>query len=570
MFSRVLNYLGLSLALAYVLSFPLVLNAQVVAAIEKGPLVYSVPKWNVFFGYSFLSPSGTVSTPFPKNTFVVASYHTVAAGGDFSGSYFFTRHVGVQVEVGLHEWGVQHATYQGPYGTEGNNDGFTTVASGLVFRAPKGAFTPFIHMLGGEALVDGPTQNPFTWGPDVTAGAGLDYVLPWFHHRFAYRLFQADYEYMHVDFGAREWGGVASINAARLSTGFVFPASANAPLSVILVCSANPTSIYPGDPLTVTSDAGNLRPKANVIYTWSGLNVKGEGATVSAADTTLLSPGNYRVLCGVKEGKVGKEGLRLGESAEATADFVVKAFEPPTISCVANPAIIKPGEESMVTAIGVSPQNRPLSYSYSTASGKVSGTGTTATYSSVGAPTGAIGIRCNVTDDKGQKASASTSVTITSPPPPPIQHTRALCSISFTKDERRPTRVDNEAKACLDEIALDLQKQPDAKAVVVGSSDAREKARILQEQKAALTNRHIKIEDPGAQRAVNTKDYLVREKGIDASRISVATSAVDDRNVEDYLVPAGANFKGDVAGTAAVDETTVKPVARDPAPVYQR
>jgi hypothetical protein len=45
---------------------------------------------------------------------------------------------------------------------------------------------------------------------------------------------------------------------------------------------------------------------------------------------------------------------------------------------------------------------------------------------------------------------------------------------------------------------------------------------------------------------------------------------VDDRNVEDYLVPAGANFKGDVAGTAAVDETTVKPVARDPAPVYQR
>ena len=36
------------------------------------------------------------------------------------------------------------------------------------------------------------------------------------------------------------------------------------------------------------------------------------------------------------------------------------------------------------------------------------------------------------------------------------------------RDKKRPTRVDNEAKACLDEVALDLQRQADAKAVVVG------------------------------------------------------------------------------------------------------
>ena len=32
-------------------------------------------------------------------------------------------------------------------------------------------------------------------------------------------------------------------------------------------------------------------------------------------------------------------------------------------------------------------------------------------------------------------------------------------------------RVDNEAKACLDQVALDLKQQPDAKAVVVGEAD---------------------------------------------------------------------------------------------------
>ncbi len=34
--------------------------------------------------------------------------------------------------------------------------------------------------------------------------------------------------------------------------------------------------------------------------------------------------------------------------------------------------------------------------------------------------------------------------------------------------------------------------------------------------------------------------------------------------VQDYLVPAGANFSADVPGTTAVDETMVKPEVRKP------
>jgi len=117
--------------------------------------------------------------------------------------------------------------------------------------------------------------------------------------------------------------------------------------------------------------------------------------------------------------------------------------------------------------------------------------------------------------------------------------------------------VDNEAKACLDEIALDLQKQADAKAVLVGEDTTKEKA-------PPKGRRHAPVADIAAQRAVNTKEYLVTEKGIDASRVSVATGTTDGQTVEDYLVPAGATFTGDVSGTTPVDETTVKPVARKP------
>jgi outer membrane protein OmpA-like peptidoglycan-associated protein len=247
------------------------------------------------------------------------------------------------------------------------------------------------------------------------------------------------------------------------------------------------------------------------------------------------------------------EGPKAGQSADATTTFTVKAFEPPTISCSANPTTIKPGDTSAITATGVSPQNRPLTYSYSASAGSVSGTGTSATFSSAGAPTGTATVTCTVTDDKGQTATATAPVTIEAPyvAPAPVQS--ALCSITFDKDKKRPARVDNEAKACLDDIALTLQKQTDATAAIVGSSTAEEKAPPKHMKKGAMP------EDLAAQRAVNTKDYLVTEKGIDASRITVYTGTGDDKKVEDYLVPSGATFS--VAGATPVTGD-VKPQAR--------
>jgi hypothetical protein len=193
------------------------------------------------------------------------------------------------------------------------------------------------------------------------------------------------------------------------------------------------------------------------------------------------------VNCGVKEGKKGKEGLKPGESAEPAAHFTVKPFEPPTISCSANPSTIKPEEISTVTAVGVSPQNRPLTYMYSTAAGTIRGNGTTVEFNSVGAPTGPVGITCKVTDDKMQTTTANASVTILLPPPPPVPHVNALCSLGFNNDKARPTRVDNEAKTCLDEVALALQRQSDARAVIVGNEDMKELARLAREEK--LTKR---------------------------------------------------------------------------------
>ena len=562
--ARVLKFVGRFVALVAVALMPVALVAQAPPA-AKGASNDQPSRWDIFAGYSYLAPKGTVATTRPNGTSVTAAYDAVNVGGVASGAYFFNRYVGVQAELGIHEWGDQ-VSNTSSIGSHGNDDGFTTIAGGIVFRFPSDNITPFVHGLVGAALVNGPFFEPNQLGPGLTIGGGMDYNTPWFNHHLAIRLFQADYEYMHADWGNVPYGGRANINAARLSAGIVLKIGSIAPPApVTLACSASPQTIFPGDPVTITATAGGLNPKDHVIYGWSGAGASGSDTTVKL-DTASLAPGEYTVTGTVKEGKPGKEGLKPWESATCSAGIAVKAFEPPTISCSTNPSTIKPGDSATVTSVGVSPQNRPLTYSYTASAGTIAGTGTTAEYSSAGAPTGAVGIACNVSDDKGHTASSQTGLTITAPYVPPQPHTQALCSIGFATDKKRPMRVDNEAKACLDQVALDLKQQADAKAVVVGEQTADEKAKIDKEQKFAAKHKHATVDQFAAQRAVNAKDYLVTEQGIDASRIGVATGATDGQTVEDYLVPAGANFSADVTGTTPVDETQLKPQVRKPLP----
>jgi hypothetical protein len=194
----------------------------------------------------------------------------------------------------------------------------------------------------------------------------------------------------------------------------------------------------------------------------------------------------------------------------------------------------------MVAASAVSPQNRPLTYSYSATAGSISGTTPSATLSTAGAAPGPITVSCNVVDDKGQSASATTSVNVIAPPPPPpppAPLASSLCPVSFERDATRPTRVDNEAKACLDDIALNLQRSTDAKLALVGNEDAKEQAA---EAKEAKLKPRVQKPSDAVERAVNTKQYLVNEKGIDPTRILLYTGTDDAKTVTSTLIPAGA------------------------------
>jgi len=490
---------------------------------------------DIFTGFSYFGAHGQVK---PAGI----NYSSIDLGAIGSGAYYFNKYFGGEVNFVAHP--------------DGNNDGLYSASAGPIFRAPMQNFTLFAHGLVGGAKLGGPNSEgpvpyhePYTWGPTLTAGGGMDYDLPFFNNRFSLRLFEADFRYIHANFGPYTppptggvMGGRANLNGVDLSTGIVTHfGHVIPPPPVTYSCAVSPATAYPGDPLTVTGTALNLNPKKTASYTWTA-----DGGTISGTsnianiDTKNAAPGTYTA-----KGHVS-EGTKAGQMADCSAQYTIQAFQPPTVSCSANPSTVNPGDSSTITAEGSSPQNRPLTYSYSATEGTVSGNGNTATLSTAGAAPGTITVTCNVVDDKGQTASATTNVTLSAPPPPPAPTTSSLCSVNFERDKRRPTRVDNEGKACLDDVALNLQRSSDAKLAVVGNAASTEK------RGSTLA----------AERAVNTKQYLVKEKGIDASRISVYTGTQDGKTVTTTLIPAGATL--DSTGITAVDESAVnkKPTRR--------
>jgi hypothetical protein len=481
------------------------------------------------------------------------AYSSIDVGAIGSGAYYMNKYVGGEVVFSAHP--------------NGKNDDFFSISAGPIFRAPMQNFTLFAHGLVGGGYLDGPNSHngtyyePFRWGPTLTAGGGMDYDLPFFDNRFSLRLFQADYRWIHTNYGPAVsiptrgvLGGRTNLSAAELSTGVVMHIGHIVPPPpVTYSCSVSPTTVYPGDPITVTGTAGNLNPKKTYNYTWTadGGTISGTTSTANI-DTKTAAPGTYTAKGHIVQ--AGGKAPKPGEMADCTATYTVKQFEPPTVSCSASPSTVAPGDSSTITATGTSPQNRPLTYSYSASAGSVSGSGPSATLSTAGAAPGTITVTCNVVDDKGQTASSTTTVTVNAPPPPPPPSTSALCTASFERDTRRPARVDNEAKACLDDVALKLQSASDAKLAVVGNSTSDEKAPPKKGRKKTV--------DPAAERAVNVKDYLVTEKGIDASRIAVYTGPDDAKTVTTTLIPAGATLS--TTGLTPVDESAVKAVPRTP------
>jgi outer membrane protein OmpA-like peptidoglycan-associated protein len=477
------------------------------------------PKAEVFGGYSWYHPGASV------------------AGSDISD---FNEGWGAQFTYNLNHWAGLALDAGGHYQDGGK---VHTVTAGPQFRLRRGHFTPFAEVLLGFARIspnDAPDANSFA----LIAGGGLDYKVT---SRFSIRPIQADYVY--TTYPVPEAGSITG-NGVRLQAGIVFNFGLpKEEAAVSAACSAQPSAVDAGAPVTVTMTPSGFSSKSKLSYTYActGGKISGTGASATV-DTTGMEGGSYTVSAKVMDNGTGKHQ----HSASCQTAFVVNAKHPPTLAVSASPSSLTCGGTSMITADGNSPDNRPLTYSCTSTAGNLSGSGMHYTLDTTGVPESTITVSCTATDDRNLSASASTQVSCTVPPAAvkaeaPTPQANKFGSIEFNRDKKRPTRVDNEAKGELDRYADALAASPDSKGVVVGYATTKE-------------DESKKGKEFAAQRAVNTKDYVSKEKGIDAARIEPRTGSESDQRVDLWIVPAGATFPAE--GTTVVDENMVKAVPR--------
>lgn len=471
----------------------------------------TTPKWDLFAGYQWLNPGGTVplSTSNPSNPtpFKLPS-EAKGLGGAFA--YNFDKYWAGEFDMGYNR------------DTDSASSEWT-LSGGPRFMARTESANYFLHALVGFNRLTYDSGVATHNGIGLILGGGMDLN---FSKQWAWRLFQADYVWAHHNFPAFAGPNFPSLRrpdleGVRLRTGIVYSWGGAQPVPPVAACSVQPIEVMVGEPVTATVSPSNFNPKHTVTYSWnaSGGKLTGKDTTASI-DTNDMAPGAYTVTAHVTDPKAKK-----ANEASCSANFTVKPLppkNPPTMSLSANPTELTPGGAVNIAANCTSPDGVPVSVANWTSTlGTVSGSGNTATLNTSGLPAGPVTITATCTDSRGLNTQATTQVTIQNPPPPPVDKALearlALHSIYFATAQPTPKEPTGgllpSQQQTLIGLATDFKKyreaKPDARLTLEGHADQRGTAAYNQ----ALTERRVArvksflVEQGVPQALIDTKAF---------------------------------------------------------------
>lgn len=470
---------------------PLFLTASVCVLLASGSAFAqssdAYPKWDLFAGYQWLHPGATVPMAGNPGNPVAYKVPDMAKGFGTALTYNFDKYWGAELDFG-HNW---------------NSQGYETTGSigpRLMWRTDDAA-NFFAHALLSYNYLSVNAAGNGSSGIGAILGGGMD--LP-FTKKLAWRVFEADYVW-----GSHNYAGLAApefpnlrrvaLEGARLRTGLVFSWGGAEPVMPAASCSVQPTEVMVGEPITATVTPSNFNAKHTVTYSWSGTGGQVTGKdTTASVDTNNVAPGNYTVTAHVTDPK-----LKKANEASCSANYTVRPLppkNPPTMSLSANPTELVPGGTVNLSGNCTSPDGVPVSVAnWTSTSGSVSGSGTSATLNTAGLAPGPVTVTATCTDSRGLTAQATTQVTIQTPPPPPmdkaLEARLALHSVYFPTAQ--PTAKDPQGgllpsqQQTLLAMATDFKKyleaKPDAHLTLEGHADHRGSPAFNQ----ALTERRV-------------------------------------------------------------------------------
>ena len=463
----------------------------------------NTPKADIFAGYQWLNPGGSIPVPGTANPVQGRQLPSMSKGFGLAFGYNFYPVFALEGDLGRN-WntGLSFTTYSvGPR--------FTLRGEGVNF---------FAHTLLSLNQLTAPGFSTKE-GIGTILGGGMDLRLG---QHVSFRLIEGDYQWARHNFAAFVPEGQSnlrrpSFSGARLRSGLVFNLGGGAPpVAPTAQCSAQPAEVMVGEPVTVSATTNNFNPKHTLNYAWTSTGGKITGKdTTASIDTNGVAGGSYTATVQVTDPKA-----KTNNEATCSANFTVKEppKNPPTMSCSANPASLPAGGPVSISCDCTSPDKMQVNVAGWTATaGTVSGTGNTASLNTGGAAPGPITVSATCTDSRGLSSSGTTQVTIEAPPAPSPQEKElearlALHSIYFPTAQPSVAKpngglVTSQQKTLLalaGDFVKYLQSKPDAKLILEGHADQRGAAAYNQ----ALSERRVE----------RTRSFLV-ENGVPAGNI---------------------------------------------------
>ena len=200
---------------------------------------------------------------------------------------------------------------------------------------------------------------------------------------------------------------------------------------------------------------------------------------------------------------------------------------PPTLSCSADPSSMTVGEHAQITATGSSPDNNPLTYSWTASGGQITGTGPSVTFDSSGMEPGASTVTGRVDDGQGGSADCTINLEVKAAAeevsePEVLAKELALHSIYFPTDQPTAQNPDgglvDSQQTILRTLAEDFKKylelKPDAHLTLEGHADERASNphnEALAERRVALSKRFL-VEQGVPEASIETHSFGEREQ----------------------------------------------------------
>jgi outer membrane protein OmpA-like peptidoglycan-associated protein len=305
--------------------------------------------------------------------------------------------------------------------------------------------------------------------------------------------------------------------SSTVSDGRNHQASCSSDITVLKRNIAPTASIDPRTFALTQGESANLRcigadgNNDPLTYSWTvdGQRLAATGPQISFGSEGR-KPGNYTVTCAVTDGEASASA-----SATGTVRERIIPNKPPTIEALTPTMDVASGGSIELRAKASDPDGDKLTYSWSATGGSVSGSGETGMFNASGVKAGSYTVTVAVDDGRGGKASCSMTVNVSE-------------RISITKEKcgyfaLGKFRVDNCAKAMLDDLAVRMKNDPKLRANIIGYTDD---SRFEKSRKAL-----------GEKRAKAISDYL-QKQGVEASRL-MATDGGPNNPVGDNKKAAG-------------------------------